>query len=262
MADAADLLPNNARRRARVVRGQPGNQGDGEEEPAPEFSLLKMYLRVTALWYPSKAAVEEEAIWKEVVKTFAQLIILGGLIFNYCYELGAFHSHTLVEKQYNETVTTIKNIIWFSRMPVMYVFVMFYFPKRHLESLLKEVKLTSQCWRKAKKAIYKSFFAVVVFAFLFPLSSKVVQMTLHGPEETQTFKPKEICMSLVFSALSRFFSLPIIFVFILVVCIISSDIRLFKEQVQKWSGTKEEARNRFIDIKLVIRNAQKAFQPF
>ena len=262
MADAADLLPNNARRRARVVRGQPGNQGDGEEEPAPEFSLLKMYLRVTALWYPSKAAVEEEAIWKEVVKTFAQLIILGGLILNYCYELGAFHCHTLVEKQYNQTVTTIKNIIWFSRMPVMYVFVMFYFPKRHLESLLKEVKLTSQCWRKAKKAIYKSFFAVVVFAFLFPLSSKVVQMTLHGPEETQTFKPKEICMSLMFSALSRFFSLPIIFVFILVVCIISSDIRLFKEQVQKWSGTKEEARNRFIDIKLVIRNAQKAFQPF
>ncbi|XP_074620244.1 uncharacterized protein LOC141879040 [Acropora palmata] len=262
MADAADLLANNARRRARVVRGQPGNQGDGEEEPAPEFSLLKMYLRITALWYPSKAAVEEEAIWKEVVKTFAQLIILGGLIFNYCYELGAFHSHTLVEKQYNENVTTIKNIMWFSRMPVMYVFVMFYFPKRHLESLLKEVKLTSQCWRKAKKAIYKSFFAVVVFAFLFPLSSKVVQMTLHGPEETQTFKPKEICMSLVFSALSRFFSLPIIFVFILVVCIISSDIRLFKEQVQKWSGTKEEARNRFIDIKLVIRNTQKAFQPF
>ena len=264
MADAADLLANNARRRARVVRGEPGNQGDGEEEPAPEFTLLKMYLRVTALWCPSKAVVEEEAVGKkcEVIKTILRLTILCGLILIYFYELGIFGNQTLVEKEYNETVTTIKNIIWFSRMPVMYVFVVFYFPKRHLESLLKEVKLTSQCWRKAKKAIYKSFFAVVVFAFLFPLSSKVVQMTLHGPEETQTFKPKEICMSLMFSALSRFFSLPIIFVFILVVCIISSDIRLFKEQVQKWSGTKEEARNRFIDIKLVIRNTQKAFQPF
>ena len=264
MADAADLLANNARRRARVVRGEPGNQGDSEEEPAPEFTLLKMYLRVTALWCPSKAVVEEEAVGKkcEVIKTILRLTILCGLILIYFYELGIFGNQTLVEKEYNETVTTIKNIIWFSRMPVMYVFVVFYFPKRHLESLLKEVKLTSQCWRKAKKAIYKSFFAVVVFAFLFPLSSKVVQMTLHGPEETQTFKPKEICMSLMFSALSRFFSLPIIFVFILVVCIISSDIRLFKEQVQKWSGTKEEARNRFIDIKLVIRNTQKAFQPF
>ena len=265
MADAADLLANNARRRARVVLGQPGNQGDGEEEPAPEFTLLKMYLRVTALWCPSKAVVEEEAVGKkfEVIKTISRLTILCGLILIYFYELGIFGNQTLVEKEYNETVTTIKNIIWSSRMPVMYVFVMFYFPKRHLESLLKEVKLTSQCWRKAKKAIYKSFFAVVVFAFLFPLSSKVVQMTLHRSEEThENFKPKEICKSLVFSALSRFFSLPIIFVFILVVCIISSDIRLFKEQVQKWSGTKEEARNRFIDIKLVIRNAQKAFQPF
>ena len=258
MADAAadDLLANNAP----VLRGEPGNQGDGEEEPAPEFTLFKMYLRVTALWCPSKAVVEEEAVGKklEVIKTISRLTTLCGLILIYFYELGIFGNQTLVEKEYNETVTTIKNIIWFSRMPVMYVFIMFYFPKRHFESLLKEVKLTSQCWRKAKKA----FFAVVVFAFLFPLSSKVVQMTLHGQGETQTFKSKEICISLVFSFLSRFFSLPIIFVFILVVCIISSDIQLFKEQVQKWSGTKEEARNRFIDIKLVIRNAQKTFQPF
>ena len=273
---AGATVGNNLRQR--LVPGEPGNvdQGDRDlEEPAPEFTLLKMYLRLTALWYPSKAVVEEgvveegvveeEAVGKEfeVVKTILRLAILGGLMLIYFYELGILGTQTLVEKEYNETVTTIKNIIWFSRMPVMYVFGMFYFPKRHLENLLKEVKLTSQCWRKAKKGIYKSFFAVVVFAVLFPLTSKIVQMTLHGPGEThENFKPKEICMSLVFSALARFFSLPIIFVFILVVCIISSDIRLFKEQVQKWSATKEEARNRFIDIKLVIRNAQKAFQPF
>ena len=51
--------------------GKPGNvyQGDGDfEEPfpesAPEFTPLKVYLRATGLWYPSKTAVEGEAIWK------------------------------------------------------------------------------------------------------------------------------------------------------------------------------------------------------
>ena len=70
-------------------------------------------------------------------------------------------------------------------------------------------------------------------------------------------------MSLGFSALARFFSLPILFVFILVVCIISTDIRQFKEQIKEWpANEKEEARNRFINIKRVIKHAQKAFQSF
>ena len=270
MDEGAFNAGNNARQR--LVPGGPINEnhGDGDFQepvlvPAPEFTLLKMYLRATGLWCPSKAAVEEEAVGKKVVKAIVQLTILGGLMLNYFYELGAFGSHTLVDREYNETVTTVKNIIWFSRMPVMYVFGIFYFPKRHLESILNlKVNLTPRCWRKTKKAINRSFFALIFFAFIVPLSSKAIQMILNAQGKTrQNFKHKEIWMSLGFSALARFFSLPILFVFILEVCIISSDIHQFKEQIKEWLAIeKEEARNRFINIKLVINHAQKAFQPF
>ena len=39
-------------------------------------------------------------------------------------------------------------------------------------------------------------------------------------------------------------------------------VRLFKEQIQKWREGKEKVRNRFIDIKITIRRAERAFQPF
>ena len=88
-------------------------------------------------------------------------------------------------------------------------------------------------------------------------------MILYGKVKNQTFTPKEISMNLGFSALARFFSLPIVFVFTLVVCIISGDIRQFKKDIQEWpANEEEEARNRFINIKRVMKHAQKAFQPF
>ena len=267
--DASALLRKNPRQR--LARGEPlnVNQGDGDpEEPflesAPEFTPVKMYLQVTGLWYPKTAVDEEEAIWKNVVKTIAQLTILGGLLLNYCYELGVFGSHTLVDIEYNETVTTIMNVIWFARMPLMYMLGIFYFRKRHFDNLLQMVNLRARCWRKAKKAIYASFFAVIAFAFVLPLSSKAVQMKLNGQlEKNQTFKPKQMSMNLGFSAVARFFSLPMVFVCILVICIISSDICQFKRAIQQWPANKEkEARGRFIDIKRVIEHAEKAFQPF
>ena len=164
------------------------------------FTPLKRYLRVTCLWYP-KAAVEEEAICKEVVKTIAQLTILGGLLLNYCYELGVFGSHTLVDIEYNETVTTIMNVIWFARMPLMYMLGIFYFRRRHFDNLLQMVNLRDRCGRKAKKAIYASFFAVIAFAFVLPLSSKAVQMKLNGQlEKNQTFKPKQMSICLLYTS--------------------------------------------------------------
>ena len=270
--DAIALLDNNPRQR--LARGDYDgeslnvNQGDGDSgEPflvsAPVFTPLKMYLRVTGLWYP-KAAVEEAAIRKEVVKTIVQLTILGVLLLNYCYELGVFGSHTLVDIEYNETVTTIMNVIWFARMPLMYILGIFYFRKRHFDNLLQMVNLRARCRRKAKKAIYASFFAVIALAFVLPLSSKAVQMKLYGQvEKNQTFTPKQMSMTLGFSAVARFFSLPMVFVCILAVFIIFSDICQFKRTIQQWPANEEEEEwNRFINIKRVIERAQKAFQPF
>jgi len=89
-------------------------------------------------------------------------------------------------------------------------------------------------------------------------------MKLYGQvEKNQTFTPKQMSMNLGFSAVARFFSLPMVFVCILAVFIISSDICQFKRAIQQWpANEEEEARNRFINIKRVIERAQKAFQPF
>ena len=169
-----------------------------------------------------------------MVKTIAQLTILGGLLLNYCYELGVFGNHTLVDIEYNETVTTIMNVIWFARMPLMYILGIFYFRKRHFDNLLQMVNLRARSWRKAKKAIYASFFAVIAFTFVLPLSSKAVQMKLNGQlEKNQTFTPKQMSMNLGFSAVARFFSLPMVFVCILAVFIISTDICQFKRAIQQ-----------------------------
>ena len=54
-----------------------------------------------------------------------------------------------------------------------------------------------------------------------------------------------------------------VFACILAVCIISSDICQFKRAIQQWpANEEEEARGRFINIKRVIEDAEKAFQPY
>ncbi|XP_068734898.1 uncharacterized protein [Montipora capricornis] len=104
-----------------------------------------------------------------------------------------------------------------------------------------------------------------MLVFVFPLSSNAVQMMLHSKNEMKTdeFEPKTIVLSLLFSCLARIFSLPIVLVFFYVMCIILRHIHKFKHQIKEWpSNEKEEARNRFIDIQVMIRKAQKSFQPF
>lgn len=227
---------------------------------SPELTPLRVYLRLTCLWYPSKASFLEKLFC-----TVMQLIILGCLICSYFYGLGIFGTKSVAKAAFTEPVTTAKNFIWSSRTVEMYILGMWYFLTRHLESVLQEVNLTERHWMKAKKAIKRICLAVIMLVFVFPLSSNAVQIMLHRKNEGKKdeFEPKTIVLSLLFSCLARFFSLPIVFVFFHVMCIILSHIHKFKHQIKKWpSNEKEEARNRFIDIKVMIRKAEKSFQPF
>ncbi|XP_068702894.1 uncharacterized protein [Montipora foliosa] len=241
-------------------------EGDFQDTPvnlslsSPELTPLRVYLRLTFLWYPSKASFLEKLFC-----TVMQLIILLGLICIYLYGLGTFRNKSVAEEEFKEPVTTVKNFIWSSRTVEMYILGMWYFSTGHLESVLQEVNLTERHWRKAKKAIKRIHLAVIMLVFVFPLSSNAVQMMLHSKKENKEdeFGPKTIVPSLLFSCLARIFSLPIVLVFFHVMCIILNHIHKFKHQIKKWpSDEKEEARNRFIDIKVMIRKAQKSFQPF
>ena len=224
----------------------------------PRLTLLRRYLRFQ--WFPRKVTFGQKAFW-----TTVQFLIFGFLIFCYALDMGALDHRSLVEEQWEasqETVTAAKNIIWSLRLLEMYILGVFYFRKRHLEKMLAEVVLTRRYWKKARNTIYKISFLVFLFVFVLPVSSKAVQMTLTTRKE-KSFEIKQIVLNLSLSILARVVALPIYFAFIHEVYIIYSQIRFFKEQIQKWpDGMKEEARNRFIDLKVMIRDAERSFQPF
>ena len=174
----------------------------------------------------------------------------------------SFRNRSLVEEQWEETVTAAKNIIWSLRMIEMYILGVVYFRTRHLENMLSKVILTRQYWEKAKKAINWINFAVLLFAFVLPVILKAVQMTL-STEKAKSFEVKQIAMNLSLSILVRIVCLPIFFAFIHVVYIMYSQIRLFKEQIQTWcADMREEARNRFLDVEKMIQIAERSLQPF
>lgn len=221
------------------------------------LARLRNFLRFTFQWFPRTATVAEKTFW-----TTMQILIVGFLAFCYAFYLGAFGNRSLVEEQWNETVTAAKNVIWSLRMLEMNILGLLYFRKRHLEKMLTEVILTRRYWKKAKKTINKVSVAVFFCVFLLPVGLKAVQMNL-STWNVKSFKTKTIVLNNSLAILARLLALPIFFAFIHAVYIIFSQIRFFKEQIQKWpEGRTEEARNRFKDIEVMIRDAERSFQPF
>ena len=227
---------------------------------SPRLTILKVYLRFSFQWFPQYPATVTFA--KKEFWTAIQFIIFVALFGCYLFDMGAFGNRSLVEEQWKETVTAAKNIIWSLRMIEMYILGVVYFRTRHLEKMLSEVILTRRYWKKAKKTINWISFCVFLFAFVLPVILKAVQMTL-STEKAKPFELKQLALNLSLSILVRIVCLPIFFAFIHVVCIMYSQIRLFKEQIQKWpADMKEKARNRLVDVKIMIRNAERSLQPF
>ena len=221
-----------------------------------KFILLKVYLRITFQWFPMTATFSERAFC-----TAMQFIIILSLFFHYLFDMGAFGNRSLVEEQWDETVTAAKNVIWSLRMIEMYILGVVYFRTRHLENMFAKAILTWRYWKKVRKTIYWISLAVFLFVFVFPVSLKAVQMKM-STKRAKSFEVKQIALNLSLSILVRFVCLPIFFAFIHVVYIMYSQIRLFKEQIQKWSMDMKKARNRFLDVKNMIGNAERSLQPF
>lgn len=259
--DVADYDDGDSDREAAAIED---NKPATKEDAIMNLSLnsqrlspLRHYLRFTLQWFPKTTTFAGKACY-----TMMQIVVVAGLICCYAFEMGAFGNRSLAQEQWDETVTAAKNIIWNLRMLQMYILGVLYFRKRHLEKMLCEVILTRRYWKKARNTIYKISIAVFLFVFVLPVSSKAFQMTL-STRKVQKFQIKQIVLNVSLSILVRLVSLPIFFAFIHVVYIIFSRIRLFKEEIQKWpEGRKEEARNRFMDIKNMIRDAERSFQPF
>ena len=218
---------------------------------------LRWFLQITFLWFPQDASSARKAFY-----TAMQVLIVGFLCCCYAFDMGAFHNRSLIEDELSETVTAAKNIIWSFRYLEMYIVGVFYFRKRHLEKMLSEVILTRRYWKKVRRTIIKVSVAVFLFVFFVPVTSKIIQMNLTT-RKVESFSMKEMLWNVFLSVMARIVALPIFLAFVYVVYITFSQIRLFKEQLRKWpEEVKEEARNRFIDIKTIIRDAERSFQTF
>ena len=232
---------------------------DKEEssERAERLTGLKAYIRSTFQWFPHTASATEKAIC-----TTMQVLIVGILVCCYCFDMGAFNNRSLVKEEMDETVTAAKNIIWSVRFLELNVLGVLYFRKRHLERMLSKVILTERYWKKTQKTIRKVILAVIVFEVIFPVFLKAVQMNL-STQKVASFNMVQMSLAISLSLFARLAALPMFVGFIYEVYIIFSHIRFFKKEILKWPGDKfEEARNRFIDITVMIRRAERYFQPF
>lgn len=228
-----------------------------KEERAERLTGLKAYIRSTFQWFPHTASATEKAIC-----TTMQVLIVGILVCCYCFDMGAFNNRSLVKEEMDETVTAAKNIIWSVRFLELNVLGVLYFRKRHLEEMLSKVILTERYWKKTQKTIRKAILAVIVCEVIFPVFLKAVQMNL-STQKVASFDMVQMSLAISLSLFARLVALPMFVGFIYEVYIIFSHIRFFKKEILKWPGDKfEEARNRFIDITVMIRRAERYFQPF
>ena len=226
-------------------------------ERAERLTGLKAYIRSTFQWFPDTASATEKAIC-----TTMQVLIVGILVCCYGFDMGAFNNRSLVKEEMNETVTAAKNIIWSLRFLEMNVLGVLYFRKRHLEEMLSKVILTERYWKKTQKTIRKAILAVIVCEIIFPVFLKAVQMNL-STQKVAAFNMEQMSLAISLSLFARLAALPMFVGFIYEVYIIFSHIRFFKKEILKWPEDKfEEARNRFIDITVMIRRAERYFQPF
>ena len=218
---------------------------------------LRAYIRGTFQWFPNTASVTEKAIC-----TAMQVLIVGILVCCYGFDIGAFNNRSLVKKERNEIVFAAKNFIWSLRFLELNVLGMLYFRKRHLERMLSKVILTRRHWKKTQKTISKAILAVIFCVIFLPFLLKAAQMDL-STQKVASFNMETTNLANSRSLFARLSALPMFVGFIYEVYIIFSHIRFFKEQIQKWpEGKFEKARNRFIDIKVMIGDAERYFQPF
>ena len=230
---------------------------EDRSERAERLTGLKAYIRSTFQWFPDTASLTEKAIC-----TTMQVLIVGILVCCYSFDMGFFNNRSLVKEEMNETVTAAKNIIWSLRFLELYVLGVLYFRKRHLEEMLSTVILTEGYWKETQQTIRKAIFAVIVCEVIFPVSLKAAQMNL-STQKVASFNMEQISLAISLSLIARLAALPMFVGFIYEVYIIFSHIRFFKEQIQKWPKDKfEEAWDRFINIKKMIRDAESHFQPF
>lgn len=225
------------------------------------LKLLSVFLFITLQRIPrhySKDGLKARLLL--VVQVIAVLLLFSSNL----YELGVFGNNTLTVNQMDTTVTSVKNILSNLRFPVLYVVGIFYFRTRHFEKLLSEVRLTRRYWKHGRKVIMIAITMMFLFSVLLPVICKVIQMSLHTKSSpSEDYSLASIISNCLLYIIVRAMSLSIVFAFVVVIYLIYCQIRLFKEQILKCPrDCKTYVRDAFVNIKRMIKYAERYFQPF
>lgn len=201
----------------------------------------------------------------KAILVVCQFFIVFGMLTAVAYDMGAFgNKNTLTTNDFGNLITSLKNVICNAKFPFLYIVGIFYFRTRHLEYMLSKVRLTKRYWKYGRKVLISMVIAVLCLTVVIPAISNTAQMSFtnkSSPNEHYRFRA--IALSCIVTLLVRLMSLSVVFAFILVVYLIYCQVRMFKEQIQKWPlECSSIARNVYNDICRMIRNAERAFQPF
>ena len=223
-----------------------------------ELAYLKIYLMSAAQWFPVK-------IWKryKILCKLLQYFVISTFSLSLINDFGGFRLQTLFQQELNEPITVVKNLLWNLRFLFMAVFGIRYCRKRHLERFLSSLILTRKYWKETRRMIFIISFVALLGVLVFPVALEIMRMMLFSEHDKEPFKVKAIVVNCMFSVALRYFSLPIFFVVVHVVFLIYCQIRLFNAQIKQWPRSKKgKNRDKLIDIKMMIKDAEKVFQKF
>ena len=244
--------------------------------------LLQWYFFFAGQWFaPMKHIIELKglpekpfrigyAIWQGSV-----VIIMWSF---FAYSMGLFSPlRTLEEVDWLCPLTDIKNmtrgLCWIVNQHTGLAF----FLMSNLENLLKQLSITMDDVTKRLSSGWVFFAGSVTCLFILPLGLHLAQMVM--PEflsvpgydrngkitsvRNETFPPAQIVLDAAFYSMSRAFALPVFYVFLNMLQFLSCEVEKFKEELERRRyPTEQNARNKAIQIKKLIKDTEKAFRFF
>lgn len=243
---------------------------DDERQPCSEDTIIDLNIDSEALKFVSvfllftlQRIPRHFSDQLKTILSVCQVFIVIGMITAVAYDMGAFKNNTLTVNELDNPVTSVKNFLYNAKYPLLYIVGIFYFKTRHLETMLSNMRITKRYWKYGRKVLIGMVTSVLCLSVLIPVISGTVQMLFTNKSSPEIYKCADIVISCILALVVRLMSLSVVFAFILVGYLIYCQVRMFKEQIQKWPlECTSLARNFYNDICRLIRNAERAFQPF
>ena len=259
-----------------------------EAKKLPEYMallnpLLHWYFFFAGQWFaPVTHIIESKELPRKPLR-IAYSIWQGTVVIImwsfFAYSMGLFSPlRTLEDVDWLCPLTDIKNMTrglsWIVNQHTGLVF----FLMNNLESLLKNLKelgiTRDDVTRRVSSSGWLFFAGSVTCLFILPLGMHVTQMMMpdfmslprydkNQSQTNETFPPAQIVVDAVFYTMSRAFALPVFYVFLNMLQLLSCAVEKFKEELENRHYPSEAlARNKAIHIKKLIRDTEKAFRFF